>query len=43
MYVVITYCVTEASPKKEAQIAQLKDYGHHSTLRLYFTYKFYEL
>ena len=29
---VLTYCATEASPK--AQIAQLKDYSHHSTLRL---------
>ena len=41
MYVVLTYCATEASPKTEAQIVQLKDYGHHSTLRLYrFLYFF---
>ena len=34
MYVVLTYCATEASPKKEAQIAKLKDYGHNSALCL---------
>ena len=34
MYVILTYCATEASQKNEAQIVQLKDYGHHSTLRL---------
>ena len=34
MCIVLTYCTTEASPKNEAQIVQLKDYDHHSTLLL---------
>ena len=49
MYVILTYCATEASPKKKAEIAQLKVYGHHRTLRLQgsflylLLYKFVEL